>query len=237
MKTLTAESKTDLTGAIVKRGVQVAVILVVYGALMFIPAGRLSWIWAWAYLGIYLAVVVANMLILLPRDPELIAERGETKEGTKSWDKALSWIVGVPMMASLVVAGLDERFAWPPQFAVMVNLIGLVLTALGNGLFSWAMISNAFFSKLVRVQGERGHAVATGGPYRFVRHPGYVGMIVQLLAVCLLLGSLWALVPAVLAAAGFVVRTALEDKTLQAELDGYRDYAAKVRYRLLPGVW
>ena len=99
------------------------------------------------------------------------------------------------------------------------------------------MAANAFFSMVVRIQEDRGHAVATGGPYRYVRHPGYVGMMLSLLGTPLLLGSLWALVPAGLATCLYVVRTALEDRTLQEELEGYKDYAGQVRRRLLPGVW
>jgi protein-S-isoprenylcysteine O-methyltransferase Ste14 len=108
---------------------------------------------------------------------------------------------------------------------------------LGWALFMWAMGANAFFSEAVRIQEERGHTVVTDGPYRYVRHPGYVGAILALFATPLLLGSLWALIPAGLATIGYVVRTALEDKTLQEELDGYTEYAQQTRYRLLPGVW
>ncbi len=108
---------------------------------------------------------------------------------------------------------------------------------LGFAIFSWAMASNAFFSTVVRVLADRGHTVCSTGPYRFVRHPGYVGAIAQSFSAPLLLGSLWALIPAGLAALFLIVRTALEDRTLHAELDGYRGYAARVRYRLLPGVW
>jgi protein-S-isoprenylcysteine O-methyltransferase Ste14 len=99
------------------------------------------------------------------------------------------------------------------------------------------MVSNKFFSTSVRIQMERDHTVASGGPYRYVRHPGYVGYIVSGFAAPLALGSLWALIPAAITLCLLVVRTALEDRTLQDELDGYREYAARVRYRLLPGVW
>jgi len=101
----------------------------------------------------------------------------------------------------------------------------------------WAMALNRFFAKTVRIQEERAHAVASGGPYRFVRHPGYAANIVTMFAVSLLLGSLWALIAAALSALAFIVRTALEDKTLQNELEGYPEYAQQTRYWLLPGVW
>lgn len=129
------------------------------------------------------------------------------------------------------------RFGRSPQLALAIQLIALVLLVLGYALFSWAMASNPFFSTLVRIQGERGHAVASAGPYRIVRHPGYVGWIILSIATPLMLGSLWGVMPGGLSALLMAVRTALEDKTLLAELDGYQDYAQTVRYRLLPGVW
>jgi len=149
----------------------------------------------------------------------------------------LTSLTTFPILALLIVAGLDERFGWSPELAVAIHLIGLAFIALGQGLFSWAMTSNLFFSTAVRIQMDRGQTVVSGGPYRYLRHPGYVGMIVSLFATALVFGSLWALIPAGLAAVLFVVRTALEDKVLLEELDGYQDYARQVRYRLLPGVW
>ena len=116
-------------------------------------------------------------------------------------------------------------------------MAGLVVFVLGMGLMTWAMIVNNFFSLVVRIQKDRGHTVVSSGPYAYVRHPGYIGGILFQLATPVMLGTLWALVPAGLAACLIVIRTVLEDKTLQAELDGYKDYAARVRYRLLPGVW
>jgi protein-S-isoprenylcysteine O-methyltransferase Ste14 len=136
-----------------------------------------------------------------------------------------------------IVAGLDERFGWSPQTAPAIHLIGLTFFALGQGLFSWAMALNKYFSTLVRIQIDRGHTVATSGPYRYIRHPSYTGYIVSFLGMSLALGSLWALTPTGLIACLLVVRTALEDRTLQDELPGYKDYAERVRYRLLPGIW
>jgi protein-S-isoprenylcysteine O-methyltransferase Ste14 len=121
--------------------------------------------------------------------------------------------------------------------ALVYPLLGLLGYALGNLIFSWSMASNPYFSGVVRIQEERGHTVAMGGPYRIVRHPGYVGYILFTLSTPLALGSLWGFVPAVLASLGMVVRTGLEDRTLREELAGYKDYARRVRYRLLPGVW
>ena len=182
--------------------------------------------------------MVVNRFIVLRRDPELIAERGRIREDAKSWDKALAPVVSLLLpLITLVVSALDERSGWSPRMSPAVHLLSLAATAAGYGIVTWAMASNRFFSGLVRIQKERGHTVATAGPYGYLRHPGYAGTIAFTLATPLLLGSLWGVVTAGLAAALFVLRTALEDRTLMAELPGYRDYAARVRYRLLPAAW
>jgi protein-S-isoprenylcysteine O-methyltransferase Ste14 len=213
---------------------QVVVTHLVLGAILFVAAGRLGWVWAWAYLGVGLMILVVNALVL---PAELIAERGQPRENVKRWDRVLTAVASVPMLGLPIVAGLDERFGWSPPVALIVHLLGLVLFVLGQGLFTWAMASNKYFSTLVRIQMDRDHTVATGGPYRYVRHPGYTAYSVFSFGASLALGSLWALVPAGLVACLLVVRTALEDRTLQEELAGYRDYARRVHYRLLPGIW
>ena len=136
-----------------------------------------------------------------------------------------------------LVAGLDVRFGWTQELRVGWHVAGAAVLAAGLGLGGWAMIANAYFSTAVRIQSERGHTVCRSGPYRFVRHPGYVGFILQSLGTPVLLGSLWALIPGITAAALMVIRTSLEDRTLQAELPGYPDYVQEVRYRLVPGIW
>jgi protein-S-isoprenylcysteine O-methyltransferase Ste14 len=231
------KEKIDLTAAVVKRMLQVVFTLSLQAAILFISAGRLDWAMAWAYLGVYAGIVAVNAVVILPKNPELIAERGQTNENTKGWDKVLTSLIAIPTLGTLIVAGLQVRYGWSPQLGWMIQLVGLVIVALGYGLVSWAMASNQFFSRTVRIQMDRGQTVATGGPYRSVRHPGYVGMIIYSFASPLALGSPWALIPAVLVVSGFVVRTGLEDKTLQEELDGYKEYAERVRHRLVPGVW
>jgi protein-S-isoprenylcysteine O-methyltransferase Ste14 len=136
-----------------------------------------------------------------------------------------------------VVAGLDVRFAWTGETRAGWNIAGGVVLGIGLGLAGWAMIANAFFSTAVRIQEERGHTVCRSGPYRFVRHPGYVGFTLQSVGTPILLGSLWALVPGIAAAVLMVVRTSLEDRMLQSELAGYQDFAREVGYRLVPGLW
>jgi protein-S-isoprenylcysteine O-methyltransferase Ste14 len=230
-----ASGKSDLTRRIRKRMAQVVVQSLIIAMILFISSSRLDWVWAWAYLGVGVGILVVNLLVM---SPELIAERGEIKENAKSWDKVLASLIGVLMLGAFVVIGLDERFGWSPQLDLAVHLVALIFYALGQGLFSWAMASNKFFSSTVRIQMDRDHTVVTGGPYQYVRHPGYVGYITSFcLATPLALGSLWALIPGCLGALLLIIRTALEDRTLLEELDGYKEYAQHVRYRLLPGIW
>jgi protein-S-isoprenylcysteine O-methyltransferase Ste14 len=211
--------------------------VVMVAVILFVSAGRLDWPMGWAMVAVYAVWVGANALILIPRNPALLAERATRQAGAKRWDTVLLSIVGLSTIAKYVVAGLDLRFGWTAPLPPWLPIAGLVVAALGYALGTWAMAANAFFSLEVRIQEERGQSVASGGPYRFVRHPGYSGTIAFELASPILLGSLWALIPGVLSALLMVVRTWLEDRTLHDELDGYRDYARQVRYRLLPGVW
>jgi protein-S-isoprenylcysteine O-methyltransferase Ste14 len=211
--------------------------VVVVAATLFIPSGRLDWIWGWGLVGIYAVWVAANALILIPRNPQLLVERATRRMGTATWDTAILGTIGLLTLIKHIAAGLDVRFGWPPQMPVALQIAGLVLAAFGYALETWATSANAFFSLVYRIQDERGHAVATSGPYRFVRHPGYVGTILFELTTPILLGSVWALIPGAMAAALTVVRTALEDRAIHEDLEGYAEYAHQVRHRLLPGVW
>lgn len=225
-----------LKAGVRKRLVQIAALLLMYALFLFVPAGRLDWLWAWVLLGLYLAMIAVNAVVLFRISPETIARRAEA-EGQKGWDRVVGGLWAVAGLAGLIVAGLDARFGWTAPLSVGVHLAGAAGYTLGFALFSWAMASSAYFATVVRVQADQGHRVCTTGPYRFVRHPGYVGAILQSLTAPLLLGSLWAFIPGVLAAGLMAVRTALEDRTLRAELPGYQDYAGAVRARLLPGLW
>jgi protein-S-isoprenylcysteine O-methyltransferase Ste14 len=219
---------------IIKRILQLGFQMVLSAVLLFVSAGRITWHWAWIYLGAYIAIIIANAFVL-PAD--LIEERGKSKENVKKWDRVIMTLNILPALGLLIVAGLDFRFGWSPKPADWIQGGSLLLMILGNALFTWAMVSNHFFSTAVRLQFDRNHQVASGGPYNYVRHPGYTGFIIINLATPLILGSLWALIPGGMVALLFIIRTALEDNTLQKELDGYREYAQKVRYRLIPGIW
>ena len=146
-------------------------------------------------------------------------------------------LLGLIQLARYVVAGLDQRYGWTGGLPIAAQLAALSLCILGYVLVVWATASNAFFSQIVRIQSERGHVVASGGPYHYVRHPAYAGAILYELAVPVLLASWSALIVSSLNAILLILRTALEDRALQAELTGYADHARRVRYRLLPGIW
>jgi protein-S-isoprenylcysteine O-methyltransferase Ste14 len=236
MQKISPEDRT----AILKWCIQSAVGLACYAAILSLAAGRLDWVWGWVFIGLTAIFMASHVVLLVPNDPGLLVERagGLRQEGGKRWDQWLSALsAGVFPFASWIIAALDLRFAWSSPKPLAVHLIGTGAVALGFTLFMWAMVSNAFFSEVVRIQDDRGHQVATDGPYRFVRHPGYTGAILSSLGTPLLLGSWWAFIPTVIGVGGYVLRTALEDRTLQLELEGYRAYTVRVHYRLIPGVW
>ena len=231
------EPRPTRKAGIVARFGQVAAVFAVQAALLFLGAGRLDWTWAWVFLAICVASVGVNGTILLRTSPATVAERGRNA-GTRGWDKlvgglwSLALFIGVPL-----VAGLDARSAWSGDVGVVWHGVGAVALAAGLAFAGWAMIANAYFSTAVRIQSDRDHTVCRTGPYRFVRHPGYVGFVLQSLATPVLLGSLWALAPGGMAAALMVLRTFLEDRMLRAELPGYGTFTEEVRYRLVPGIW
>jgi protein-S-isoprenylcysteine O-methyltransferase Ste14 len=209
----------------------------VTAALLFIPAGTLDWWQAWAFLGSF--VVFATLSTLLYRDsPELLEERRTASKKAKAWDKPLVLLaVAVLPLVMLVLAGLDRRWGWTPPLRAWQSLLALALLVAGNALVHASMRANRFFSSFARIQSERGHQVVSAGPYRWVRHPGYAGLILGSLAAPLLLGSWPALGVGVLIGLVYVIRTALEDRMLREELEGYEAYAARVRHRLAPWVW
>ncbi|HVP20283.1 MAG TPA: isoprenylcysteine carboxylmethyltransferase family protein [Anaerolineaceae bacterium] len=232
--TNTQTPKLDRSG--INRIIQVLGSLLVFGVILFAAAGRLDWWDAWIFLGIYLAGVLINGLWSIRHNPEMINERGRIGANAKSWDKVIGIFYLIFLIGIYVVAGLDERFNWS-MAPLWVKLLGGIAFALSMALTFWVMKTNTFLSTFVRIQDDRGHTTVTSGPYRFVRHPMYVGILLMSLGMPLLLGSRWAVIPGVLNIILFIIRTALEDKALQAELPGYEEYARKVRYRLIPGVW
>ena len=216
---------------------QSALFLIVYLPVFFITAGDWSWGWGWVFFISLTVFLAAHPLLLIPINPQLLAERarGTQTADTKHWDRILTMIGGgILPFGSQLLGALDHRFGWTGLLPVNIRIIGITITSMGFALFLWAMVSNAFFTEGVRIQIERGHTVCESGPYRYVRHPGYVGSILSILGIPLILGSLWAMIPAVVGGASFIVRTALEDHTIKLELKGYAAYAARVKYRLIP---
>ena len=216
--------------------VMTVIYLAVMGGLLFGAAGRLDWPMAWAYLVILAASTVA---LLAFGDREMLLVRAGKEKGAKTWDPFIanaSFLLFWPV--STVVAGLDYgRFHFSPSIPMPVSLTALLAFALGLAFSVWAMLANRFFVKLVKIQTDREHSVITNGPYAYVRHPGYAGSLLSFIALPVALGSLWALLPAAAGLALWVLRTYLEDRTLHKELDGYSRYAARVRWRLVPGIW
>jgi protein-S-isoprenylcysteine O-methyltransferase Ste14 len=211
--------------------------LVIFVLCLFLPAGSWTWARGWLFFAAVVASLVVVSLYLRRANPDVIAARTNRHEGTKGWDR---WVLGVllPLMVSILpVSSLDDRrFHWShvPWWACG---IGYVLLLSGLAGTTWAESVNKFFERTVRIQTDRGHSVIDTGPYALVRHPGYVAAFMLILGMPLCLGSYWALVPAVLCCLILVVRTVMEDRTLRAELPGSREYAQRVRYRLVPGVW
>jgi len=208
--------------------------------IFFVCAGDVGWWQGWAFSVLFSGAGVGGRFLAEKRHPGLMAERQniEKMQGAKAWDKVLAPLMAISFSFPLViVAGLDHRYGWTPLFPTWLNILGLVLIALGYAFAVWAIAENRFFSTTVRIQTERGHSVCDSGPYRFVRHPGYAGNILAAAAIIMALDSLWTLIPAVAALVITVIRTSLEDKTLHEELTGYREYATHVRYRLFPGIY
>lgn len=219
---------------------RLVVFSLVLAAIILVAGGDWGWVQGWAYAILLAVVSVGSRWWADRRHPGLLAERDSSQnlEDVKPWDRALSPLMALTSSIVIyVVAGLDHRFEWSPPFAPWLTLVGLVLTVLGWALSTWAMAENAFFSGVVRIQADRGHTVCDTGPYRIVRHPGYAGLFLTVPGTVLALASLWAIVPGSVALIVAAVRTALEDRTLQEQLPGYRDYAKRTRWRLVPGVY
>ncbi len=238
MNNVTVHSPAEIRRAVIRRVVQILLSTALIGAILFVSAGTLDWVWAWAYLGVTIGELLIAASALISRYPEVIMERAEAGGKAEPWDAAISYVIGVLMLAAYAVAGLDYRLEWTAvELPVWLHVVGLAAYVAGYAIVVWAMASNTFFSRVVRIQAERGHTVCTGGPYQFIRHPGYAGMILYFLATIPALGTIWALIPMILMTLGYGVRTVLEDRTLRERLPGYAEYAQRVKYRWIPGLW
>jgi protein-S-isoprenylcysteine O-methyltransferase Ste14 len=232
---MTEQPKPNIISIIV----QLLLVVVIAPLFPMIISGDWSWWQGWAFAAVTILSFVVSRLVARHFHPDLLRERARFMQATntKSWDKFLAPMLGIGSILIPIAAGLDRLFHGTPAFPVWVSIVSLAGLVFGYGFSSWAMIVNRFFSGTVRIQTERGHHVVSEGPYRIMRHPGYAGALFGYVFISPLLDSLWAFIPAGLLLVVVFVRTALEDKTLQAELPGYAEYAQKTRYRLIPGVW
>jgi protein-S-isoprenylcysteine O-methyltransferase Ste14 len=208
--------------------------------LFFLFAGRIDLNRAWLWAGVTLLYYLGGMLVILKVNPGLLNERGRwnKRKDTKKWDKALVQVFGtVGLYLHTILMALDVgRFEWSlldPWFI----LPGMLLYTAGFNLTYWAMAENTHFETTVRIQHDRNHRVVSTGPYRIVRHPGYTGLLLANFGSTMMLGSLYGLITATATLVILGIRTWLEDRTLQAELEGYREYSTRVRYRLVPLIW
>jgi protein-S-isoprenylcysteine O-methyltransferase Ste14 len=223
-----------------RQWIRLVVVYLLIPLILFICGGDLGWWQAWLYSMLILASGIGGRMWAEKRHPGLTAERQniENIQNAKAWDKVLAPLMAVSLVFPMViVAGLDHRFNWSPEFPLWLGVVGFLFIAFGYSFAAWAFVENRFFSSVVRIQTDRGHVVCDTGPYRFVRHPGYAGNILPLFGIVLALGSVWTLIPAAVATIIAVIRIVLEDQTLQEELPGYRDYTQRVRYRLIPGIY
>lgn len=226
-------SRASMPSALV---LAVAAGAIALAGLVFVLAHQLDWTVGWIYVGLVAVGGAVNAVCLLRWNPELIRRRMWPGRGTKTWDIVWSLLFAPAMIAVFVIPVLEAR-SGTPSAPGAAWLLGLALFVPGWALITWSMVVNPFFEKTVRIQTDRGHRVIDTGPYAYVRHPGYVAFAGWFLATPLLLASNWAFIPALLTVLALVIRTALEDRTLHAELPGYAEYAERVRFRLIPGVW
>jgi protein-S-isoprenylcysteine O-methyltransferase Ste14 len=222
---------------ILRATVSLAVTMVILAFALFLPAGDIGWIKGWVFLAVFLALMIVSSVYLWRTNPELLVARSKIHRGTKRWDKVVFFFLELSFISICWLAGFDGgRLRWS-AVPLWLTCVGYVLSSVGLAVIVWAMSVNKFAEMTVRIQTDRGQTVVDTGPYAIVRHPFYIGAFFWLGGIPLSLGSYWAFIPAAITVLVIVVRTALEDRTLQSELPGYKEYAARVRYRLIPGVW
>ena len=216
---------------------KVLLVLLILAALLFLPAGTLDWPQAWVFIltiGLYFLIYV---IWGIRKDPEQTQERSQMAANVKCWDKIIMGVYTVLLPTVFIVAGFDVgRFSWSttPLVAQGVGWIGLII---GAAVIFWTVRTNTYLSRYAHIQDDRGHEIVISGPYRCVRHPMYLGILILFICIGPALSSLFALIPSAIIDMLFIIRTAKEDKMLQEELEGYQAYSQKVRYRVIPGVW
>jgi protein-S-isoprenylcysteine O-methyltransferase Ste14 len=219
--------------------IQMLVFIVLIPLLPLFISRHWNWREAWVYGFLSILNFAVSRLLVARIHPDLIAERARymQHENAQPWDKKLAPLMGLGGILVLLIAGLDELLGWSPSFSAPVKIVALVVILSGYALTSYALTENRFFSGMVRLQTERGQYVVSSGPYRWMRHPGYAGMLLVYLVTPLFLDSSMTYLPTLFTMGLYVIRASLEDRFLQEELEGYREYAKRVRYRLWPGIW
>lgn len=217
--------------------VKSSVIIILWLGSIFALAGRINYWQGWVFSIVTIVLIIIN-IILFSDNSELAKERTKPGPGTKWWDKIFYALYTPLCLAIYIVGSLDSgRYYWSGKASVMIYVLGYIFYILSQVIIMWSMKTNQYFSSVVRIQEDRGQYVIQEGPYKYVRHPGYIGGILLGLGMALTFGSYRALIPAVSSVVVITIRTYLEDTTLQNELPGYIDYTNKVRYRLFPGIW
>ena len=206
-------------------------------ALMYLLAGRLDWLGGWLVTAIQMGSLAAQWRIVGRRPPDLLLERSGLGEDVERSDIPLAVGMAYGPFVAMLIAGLEVRLQGLPEATLLVTIAGVALAVVGIAVTVSAMLANRYFGPVVRIQSDRGHEVATDGPYAVVRHPGYVGAILFYVGLPAVLGSWWSVPIMALLIAVTVVRTAREDRFLRAHLDGYEAYADRVRWRLVPRIW
>ena len=235
-----AVSETENKAVSPRQWIRLVVVYSLIPLILFLCSGDIDWWQGWLYALLILCAGIGGRVWAEQRHPGITSERQNKTsfKNAKSWDKVLAPLMAVSLVFPMViVAGLDHRYHWSPEFPLWLIVVGFILILFGYAFASWALAENRFFSGVVRIQTDRGHVVCDSGPYKFVRHPGYAGNILPLFGIVLGLGSIWTLIPAVVALIITVIRTKLEDRVLHEELQGYREYAKRVRFRLIPGIF
>lgn len=205
--------------------------------VLFVCAGKIQYYEAWVLMAVNLVTALMNYFSIKDR-PALMTEGLQPGANAKAWDKHLLKMAALVYFLTLIVAGLDSgRYQWSPVFHPALALLGAAIMIGGQIVFLYARHQNNFFSTIVRIQTDRNHVVCDKGLYSFVRHPGYLGVLISLLGLPLVTASLWSMLPVVVSAVLLLFRTNMEDKALQQELPGYLAYTQKTRYRLFPGIW
>lgn len=235
-----SENMVDKGPNIVRLIIGFAMYMLLSPILLFVSAGTLNWPMAWVYVVLGLVSIISSRLIALKVHPDMLRERARHSEveDVDPGDRQLVTVLAIyiPIIIA-VIAGLDYRYNWTSFFSPGIQYLAAFLTALGYGLGVWAMAVNRFFSAVARIQNDREQYVVTDGPYRAVRHPAYAGGLIAAVTVPIMLDSAWVLIPSMISIVGIFIRTKREDRMLLDGLDGYHEYATRIRYRLIPWIW